>query len=501
MRRVALVATAALILVLASTASGSAPGPILGVSGNTARFHSQVNQTSLVDQAFLAWGQGQAWGAPFQVLFQSLSPIPMIHLGTNAKGSKTKRAITPAQIAAGAGDGYLSALNAAISQWGRAIYVRPMAEMNNHNVLWFTDPATYRKAFQRIYLIVHGGSPDAINAKLKKLGMPPYRGSAELNPFPRVRLLWSPLAGGDDPKPYWPGAAYVDVGGADIYKEMGGDPPWSKFTDIYNFVRSQHRPFAVPEWGMYTVDDPVFVQTMCTFLKAHRTETEEFYESRPGSIFDMEGKPKARAVYRACITPFGGPSPSWSSGGPGSATQQTLKLVPQPATGAAPLAVTFAISAKLSVPIVHWLVTFGDGAMQSGSGAPPATVAHTYNGDAAYQATLNVFASPPFTEAAAKFFTSATVTVGAGAPLIRFEPTPTSGKAPLKVSFRIDVSKLPKPVVSWQLLFGDGLSNQKLGTPPRFAGHTFSAPGKYNVLLILISGGTQYISSATITVS
>jgi PKD repeat protein len=146
-------------------------------------------------------------------------------------------------------------------------------------------------------------------------------------------------------------------------------------------------------------------------------------------------------------------------------------------------------------------VTFGDGAMKSGSGDPPATLDHTYNTDAAYQATLNVFASPPFTEAAAKFFTAATVTVGGGGAFIRFEPTPTSGKAPLKVSFRIDASNLPKPVVSWQILFGDGLTNQNSGTPPRFAGHTYTTPGTYKVLLVLISGGTQYISSASITVS
>jgi hypothetical protein len=41
--------------------------------------------------------------------------------------------------------------------------------------------------------------------------------------------------------------------------------------------------------------------------------------------------------------------------------------------------------------------------------------------------------------------------------------------------------------------------------PPRFAGHTFTKAGKYNVMLILISGGTQYISVyisvAPITVS
>ena len=120
----------------------------------------------------------------------------MIHLGTNGQGTK-KAAITTAQIAAGSGDGYLGALNQALSQWGGAVYIRPMAEMNNPGVSWCSDPAAYRKAFARIYVIVHGGSN--VTAKLAALGMPPYRGRrSKSNPFPRVRVLWSPLVGDDD---------------------------------------------------------------------------------------------------------------------------------------------------------------------------------------------------------------------------------------------------------------------------------------------------------------
>lgn len=498
MRRLFVLAVIA--LALASSASGSTPGPILGVSGNTARFHSQVGQTSLVDQAFLAWGQGQTWGAPFQVLFKSLGPIPMIHLGTNAKGSKTKQAITPAQIAAGAGDGYLSALNAAISQWGQGIYVRPLGEMNNRNVLWFTTPAIYTKAFTRIYEIVHGGSLASINAVLETLGMPPYKGSAEPNPFPRVRVLWSPLAGGADPTPYWPGnqsISYVDVGGADIYKEASGDPPWSKFTDIYNFVRAKHKPFAAPEWGMYGIDDPTFVQAMCDFLKQHPTETEEFYESRPNSIFDLGNKSKSRQVYERCITPMAGPPPSWA---PAPATKKVLKITPSPASGTGPLNVTFTLQAQLSVPIVHWIVTFGDGGLQSGNGPPPATVTHTYADGASYQATLQVFASAPYTAGDTNFLAYTTVSVG-DTPFIRFEPTPASGRAPLKVSFRIDASKLTQFINGWQIYFGDGLSNTGTGALPRFAGHTYMKAGKYNVMLVVIIRAQEYISVVPITVS
>ena len=223
----------------------------------------------------------------------------MIHLGTAGKRTRLP-AIGVAQIAAGQGDAYLGALNQAVSAWARPIYIRPLAEMNNPGNPWSGDPAAYRKAFARIDVIVHGGAQAA--ARLAKLRLAPYRGPAlAANPFPRVRVLWSPLAGGSDPKQYWPGAAYVDVGGADIYKEAGREPPWQKFGAIYAFVRAQHRQFAVPEWGTFGVDDPTFVQHMCTFLKQHPTETEEFYESKPGSIFDLGNKPASRAAYRACI--------------------------------------------------------------------------------------------------------------------------------------------------------------------------------------------------------
>ena len=46
--------------------------PILGVTGNVARFQGRRRRTRHVDQAFLGWGQGQTWGAPFNVLLKSL---------------------------------------------------------------------------------------------------------------------------------------------------------------------------------------------------------------------------------------------------------------------------------------------------------------------------------------------------------------------------------------------------------------------------------------------
>src|SRR6185503_16501158 len=131
-------------------------------------------------------------------------------LGTGGR-SRTET-ITPQGIASGQGDGYLVALAQAISTWGKGIYVRPMAEMNNAGTFYSAyrangspkdaahSTASYRKAFARIYLILHGGPVATINARLAQLGLPPLRGAdLPANPFPRLRIVWSPLAS-DSPR-------------------------------------------------------------------------------------------------------------------------------------------------------------------------------------------------------------------------------------------------------------------------------------------------------------
>ena len=415
-----------------STAAASGR-PLLGITGNVPRFKSETGQTSNVDQAFLGWDQGRAYGSSFSVLFRTFGPIPMIHLGT--KGQNRREAITPGGIASGLGDGYLIALNEAIAVWGKGIYIRPMAEMNSAGKAYSGylakgqprdashSPASYRKAFARIYMILHGGSASAVNAKLRQLGLPPLKGGdLPVNPFPRLRIVWSPLASdnprvpGNAAERYYPGAAFVDVEGGDIYDEHLTDTaPWQGLEHLYSLSRSHHRPFSVPEWGLFQIDDPAFVQHMCTFLKTHTaTELAAFYESRPASIFDLESKPESRDVYRGCITPIGGPLPDWAV----TTTPKVvvLTLTPAPASGPVPLTVQLSIVAQLNVPIVHWLVTFGDGTEQEGTGPPPTVLPHTYAQDGTYHAVLIVYPAPPFTPDVARFLTSADVIAGTGTP-------------------------------------------------------------------------------------
>ena len=358
----------------AGRAAAAASGPLLGVVGNVARFKGQTGQESLVDEAFLGWGQGLTYGSPFAAFFPTLGPIPMIHLGT--EGQNGRETITPGGIASGLGDAYLTALNHSIATWGKAIYVRPMAEMNNANTLYAGfdasgaprdaahSPAAYRKAFARIYLILHGGTASAIDARLRALGLAPLRGGDLLvNPFPKLRIVWSPLASSNpriaanDAQAYYPGAEFVDVEGGDIYDEQLTDTaPWQGLETLFQSALGRKKPFSIPEWGLSSVDDPAFVRHMCTFLATHRsTEVALYYNSHPGSPYDLGDKPNSRQAYRACMTPLSGPLPTWAAANaPGAGPKELgLTLTPVPAGGAVPLAVSFSIAAKLTVPIAR----------------------------------------------------------------------------------------------------------------------------------------------------
>jgi hypothetical protein len=507
-------------------ALAAAPSPwaqlLLGVTGNPARFRAETGQTSKVVMAFLGWGQGMSYGAPFQALLPTLGPVPMLHLGTLGRGNKAE-AITPGSIAAGRGDAYLLALNQAIAAWGKAIYVRPMAEMNNRGNPWAGygssgqprdaahAPSTYRKAFARIYLVVHGGPVAAINAKLAALGMPLVSGGdLPANPFPRVRVVWSPLATGA-PRPegnaaesYYPGDGYADVVGGDIFAEPTG-APWDGLAKLAALAAAHDKPFSIPEWGLLGGDDPDFVTKMCAFLASHpATETAEFFDGRPGSTLSLQSKPRSRAAYRACITPLGGPLPSWASAAAGIPEEIALGLTASPTAGAPPLDVTFAVRAKLTVEIARWQLLFGDGTETGGSGSPPETVQHRYLGDGDYGATLLVYAGPPFRITAARFLAQTNVAVGTAKAVLDFVPTPTSGKAKLKVSFRVDLNA-PGDVTSWQLVLGDGNVREGSGRPPHFVGHTYAKPGSYRAILVVSassSGGAgRFVAYADLTVT
>jgi hypothetical protein len=307
-------------IVALALAPAAAARPLLGVHGDSTRFASLTGQRSSTSHMYLGWGQGQTWGSPFDRIFPKLGVAPLVTITTFRWPSK-KSVLTPLQIARGAGDSYLIALNAAIARAGRDLfYVRPLGEMTGWWNPWCAytrsgrakgaaySTAAFRKAFARMYLLLHGGSAAELNQRLARLGLPGVKSDLAVNPFPALRVIWGAQAHGDPQVPgnaparYYPGDAFVDVVGDDPYDLGSVDWP-----AIERFYKAHPRKgFAFPEWGMQGLDDPGFVARMASFVKTHRrVELLSFYNGRAGSVYDLASKPRARAAYRRLIVPLG----------------------------------------------------------------------------------------------------------------------------------------------------------------------------------------------------
>lgn len=313
---VRIAACCACLLLLGSVGAAAAPSQLrLGVLGSPGRFDAQTGQRSGSRLIIVGWNQGTS-AQYFTSLFASMLEEPMVGLSTGSEGAA--EVLSPDAIAKGRGDRLLVALNQAVAASKGRVFVRPLAEMNGH---WNAYSAfnsngsgrgpghsaqTFRKAFARIYLVVHG-DPSA-NARLRALGLPPVAGGP-LQPAPNAAVVWNPQGYGSPDLPgnsaasYYPGNAYVDVVADDLY-DIGGKAEWAAAEKLYD--AHPDKPFAFGEWGLWGIDDPTFVRQMAAFLRTHRrTILATYYSGRPGSVFDLASKPRSLAAYRALVAPLG----------------------------------------------------------------------------------------------------------------------------------------------------------------------------------------------------
>lgn len=315
-RRIGLAALAACCLAaVASVGSAATTRVQLGVLGDPARFDAQTRQASSTRLIIVGWDQGTS-SSYFSRLFATMLGEPMVGLSTGSEGGP--ESISPEAIARGQGDTLLVALNQAAAAWKRPIYIRPLAEMNGHWNAYSAynaggsprgpdhSTAAFKKAFARIYLVVHGGP--AVNARLRSLGLPPV--SEQTVPAPNAIVVWNPQGYGSPDLPgnsaqaYYPGDRFVDVVADDLY-DIGGRAEWPATDALY--AAHPSKPFAIGEWGLWGVDDPSFVSEMATFIRTHRrTVLAVYYSGRPGSVFDLATKPRSLAAYRRLIAPLGG---------------------------------------------------------------------------------------------------------------------------------------------------------------------------------------------------
>jgi hypothetical protein len=303
-----------LLLWLASGAAASPSQLRLGVLGSPSRFDAQTGQRSTTRLIIAGWNQGTS-AQYFTNLLASMLDEPMIGLSTGSEGGP--EFLSPAEIAQGRGDQLLVALNQAIAARSGRVFVRPLAEMNGH---WNAYSAfdsngsargpdqsaeMFRKAFARIYLVVHG-SPST-NGRLRALGLPPVAGGP-LRRAANAEVVWNPQGYGSPDLPgngaasYYPGDAYVDVVADDLY-DIGGKVEWAAAEKLYD--AHPGKPFAFGEWGLWGIDDPSFVREMASFLRTHRrTILATYYSGRAGSVFDLASKPRSLAAYRSLIAPL-----------------------------------------------------------------------------------------------------------------------------------------------------------------------------------------------------
>lgn len=277
----------------------------LGILGSAERFQQLTGQRSTIRHVFAGWHQGSA----LPKVLDNMRPIPMLAL---------KSGMPTADIAQGRGDYLLVQLNQAVADFGGLVYVRPMPEMNGHWNAYCAfnkdgssrgprySTAAFRKAFARIAILARGGTARELSAKLRKLGLPGV--SSDL-PRTQARIVWNPQGYGapdipaNSAKAYYPGDAYVDVVANDLYLQTTG-AAWEANEALYR--AHPRKPYAIAEWGLWGIDDPSFVERMAAFVKTHpRVEFVAYFNSKPGSVWDLASKPRSRAAYRKHITPLG----------------------------------------------------------------------------------------------------------------------------------------------------------------------------------------------------
>ena len=154
-------------------------------------------------------------------------------------------------------------------------------------------------------------------------------------------------------------------------------------------------------------------------------------------------------------------------------TPPVADFITSPATGTAPLDVTFTDISTSSAPIASWAWDFGFGAPSSLQNP-----VHTYVSGGLY--TVNLTVTDIYGAHNSKSVTNA-VSVSPP-PVAAFTVSPASGPAPLDVTFT-DTSLFAIPLGNWVWDFGDGTQSSV-----RSPVHTYSSAGSYAVQLSVTDG-------------
>jgi len=264
------------------------------------------------------WQHFIAWGSPYQYTLENSRNADarvMYHLSTS-KGQNLAERLSPGDIARGRGDGFLVVLTRDLAAVGAPAYVRLLGEMNNCNNPYAAyscgggrrdrDHSTksFKRAWKRVYLVMHGGDVAAIDARLAALGLPAVRAGARTLPAPQIAFVWAPMTGGAPniaalrPRAYWPGSKWVDWVGTSFYSRF---PNFSGLERFYkDFAVRERKPFAIAEWAIWGADAPGFASRLFDWIADHKLVRMVQYNqgAHAGGIFRLSRYPASARVVR-----------------------------------------------------------------------------------------------------------------------------------------------------------------------------------------------------------
>jgi beta-mannanase len=316
-----------LSVALVALALGAAPasantylpgaGHVLtGVAGATSitDFQARTGKHPAIWQFFVTWGGNDRYAIDAA---EAAGSALMLHVSTAVSQDAAHERLSPGAIAAGRGDAWLTRLTRDLQDFGRPIFVRPFGEMNNcHNAYSSYSctgarrdaahsPAALRRAYVRMYIVMHGGTRAAVDARLRHAGLPALRAGADELPKLPVAFVWSPMTGGSPniaalrPQVYWPGGRYVDIVGTSFYSKF---PTWQYLDPFYRtFAAGRHKPFMFAEWAMWGPDNPAFPHKLFAWVRTHPLVRAMVYNQgqRTNGPFRLRSFPRAARVIRA----------------------------------------------------------------------------------------------------------------------------------------------------------------------------------------------------------
>ena len=325
MRLVAAVVIGLLLLALPAAASAATFLPpaekvYWGGQGGYSQAHirdfaQQSGKHPAVFNYFISWRSSES---SFHWLSYRLADARAQNTAAMLSVAPEDTGLAPRDLAQGKGDAFLLGLNRLLAEHGRVVFLRPLSEMNNANNPYAPydlsgrsrGPANaagqLRNAWRRLALITRGGAVAAMDAKLRRLHMPPVRTAAAELPRSAVALMWVPLSFGNPeiarnhPRHFWPGAQYVDWVGTTWYSPYKASQAMHSF---YSYPLWRKKPFAFPEWGIWGRDDPGFVRQFFGFVKTHpRVRMAVYYQSALlESEFRLSTHPGSRAALRQAM--------------------------------------------------------------------------------------------------------------------------------------------------------------------------------------------------------